>query len=44
MAVLGGLMQDQRSRVEDTIPGINQIPGLGELLEQRNETIPRPSW
>jgi MSHA biogenesis protein MshL len=38
MAVLGGLMQDQRSRIEDTIPGINQIPGLGELLEQRNES------
>jgi MSHA biogenesis protein MshL len=38
MAVLGGLMQDQRSRIEDTIPGINQIPGLGELLEQRSES------
>jgi general secretion pathway protein D len=38
MAVLGGLMQDQRSRTEDTIPGISAIPGLGELLEQRNES------
>jgi MSHA biogenesis protein MshL len=38
MAVLGGLMQDQRSRTEDTIPGINAIPGLGELLEQKNES------
>jgi MSHA biogenesis protein MshL len=38
VAVLGGLMQDQRSRTEDTIPGINAIPGLGELLEQRNES------
>jgi general secretion pathway protein D len=38
IAVLGGLMQDQRSRTEDTIPGINAIPGLGELLEQKNET------
>jgi MSHA biogenesis protein MshL len=37
VAVLGGLMQDQRSRTEDTIPGINAIPGLGELLEQKNE-------
>ncbi|HEV7477450.1 MAG TPA: type II and III secretion system protein [Burkholderiales bacterium] len=38
IAVLGGLMQDQRSRTEDTIPGINAIPGLGELLEQRSES------
>jgi general secretion pathway protein D len=38
VAVLGGLMQDQRSRTEDTVPGINQIPFLGELLEQKSET------
>jgi MSHA biogenesis protein MshL len=38
MAVLGGLMQDSRSSTEDTIPGINRIPGLGELLEQKSET------
>jgi MSHA biogenesis protein MshL len=38
MAVLGGLMQDQRSRTEDTVPGINRIPGIGELLEQKKET------
>jgi len=38
VAVLGGLMQDQRSRTDDTIPGLNQIPGLGELLEQRSES------
>ena len=31
VAVLGGLMQDQARAHEDTIPGINQIPGLGEL-------------
>jgi MSHA biogenesis protein MshL len=37
VAVLGGLMQDASSRVEDTIPGINQIPGLGSLLEQRKD-------
>jgi MSHA biogenesis protein MshL len=37
VAVLGGLMQDSSSRVEDTIPGINQIPGLGQLLEQRRD-------
>ena len=37
VAVLGGLMQDSNSKIEDTIPGINQIPGLGQLLEQRND-------
>ncbi len=38
MAVLGGLMQDARQRTEDTVPGINRIPGLGELLEQKKES------
>jgi len=37
VAVLGGLMQDARSNIEDTIPGVNQIPGLGQLLEQRKD-------
>ena len=37
IAVLGGLMQDSNSKIEDTIPGINQIPGLGKLLEQRKD-------
>jgi general secretion pathway protein D len=37
VAVLGGLMQDTRNSVEDTIPGVNQIPGLGELLAHRRD-------
>jgi general secretion pathway protein D len=37
VAVLGGLMQDARSTVEDTIPGVRDIPGLGPLLEQRKD-------
>jgi MSHA biogenesis protein MshL len=37
IAVLGGLMQDSNTRIEDTIPGVNQIPGLGQLLEQRKD-------
>jgi MSHA biogenesis protein MshL len=37
VAVLGGLMQDALSRVEDTIPGLREIPGLGQLLEQRKD-------
>jgi MSHA biogenesis protein MshL len=37
VAVLGGLMQDAMSRIEDTIPGVRDIPGLGRLLEQRKD-------
>jgi MSHA biogenesis protein MshL len=37
IAVLGGLMQDARSSTEDGIPGINQIPGIGALFEQRRD-------
>ena len=37
VAVLGGLMQDVASKVEDTIPGVRDIPFLGSLLEQRKD-------
>ena len=37
VAVLGGLMQDASSRVEDTIPGVREIPLFGQLLEQRRD-------
>ena len=37
VAVLGGLMQDATSRVEDTIPGVRDLPFLGQLLEQRKD-------
>ena len=37
VAVLGGLMQDASSRVEDTIPGVRDLPFLGSLLEQRKD-------
>jgi MSHA biogenesis protein MshL len=37
VAVLGGLMQDASSRVEDTIPGVRDIPGLGAIFEQRKD-------
>lgn len=36
-AVLGGLIQDTVSNVEDTIPGVRQIPGVGQLLAQRKD-------
>jgi MSHA biogenesis protein MshL len=37
VAVLGGLMQDSVSNIEDTIPGVRDIPGLGQLLSQRKD-------
>jgi general secretion pathway protein D len=37
VGVLGGLMQDERSSTEDTIPGVNRLPGLGTIFEQRKE-------
>ena len=37
IAVLGGLMQDSVSKTEDTVPGLNRIPGLGSLFEQRKD-------
>jgi general secretion pathway protein D len=37
VGVLGGLMEDQRSLTEDTIPGVNRLPGIGALLEQRKD-------
>ena len=37
VAVLGGLMQDAVTRIEDTIPGVRSVPGVGQLLEQRKD-------
>jgi general secretion pathway protein D len=37
VAVLGGLMQDAVTNIEDTIPGVRAIPGLGQLLSQRKD-------
>jgi len=37
IAVLGGLMQDSVTNIEDTIPGVRDIPGLGQLLSQRRD-------
>jgi MSHA type pilus biogenesis protein MshL len=38
IAVLGGLMEDTRSSTEDTVPGVNRIPFLGDLFQQRHDT------
>jgi len=37
VAVLGGLMQDAVTNIEDTIPGVRDIPGVGALLSQRKD-------
>jgi general secretion pathway protein D len=37
IAVLGGLMEDGSDRTLHTIPGVRNIPGLGEVLAQRIE-------
>ena len=37
VAVLGGLMQDSVTNVEDTIPGLRDAPGIGQLFAQRND-------
>jgi MSHA biogenesis protein MshL len=34
-AVLGGLIQDSVTDIEDTIPGVNRLPGIGQALAQR---------
>jgi len=36
-AVLGGLMQDSVTNIEDTIPGVRQVPGIGQVLAQRKD-------
>jgi MSHA biogenesis protein MshL len=37
VAVLGGLMQDAVTNIEDTIPGVREVPGLGQLLSHRKD-------
>ena len=36
-AVLGGLIQDSVSNTEDAIPGVRQVPAVGQLLAQRKD-------
>jgi MSHA biogenesis protein MshL len=37
VAVLGGLMQDSAENTDDTIPGVRDVPVLGEVLTQRRD-------
>ena len=43
-AVLGGLMQDSVTNIEDGIPGVNQIPGVGHCSRSARTSTRRPSW
>ena len=36
-AVLGGLIQDGINNLQDAIPGVRQVPAVGELLSQRKD-------
>jgi MSHA biogenesis protein MshL len=37
IAVLGGLIQDSINDIEDVVPGLGSIPGLGALFTQRKK-------
>lgn len=38
VAVMGGLMQDSLDNQKDSVPGLSQIPVLGNLFSYRNDT------
>jgi general secretion pathway protein D len=37
IAVMGGLMQDSVNNLTDAVPGLSDIPFVGELFKQRND-------
>ena len=37
-AVMGGLIQDEVQDTDETFPGINKVPILGSLFDQRSRT------
>ena len=38
IAVMGGLIQDRVSDLEDSVPGANRLPGIGRFFENKNLT------
>ena len=38
IAVMGGLIQDQVGDLQDTVPGVDRLPGVGGIFENRNRT------
>ena len=39
MVVLGGLMQDESQRNRDQVPGIGNVPNVGELFAYRQDQV-----
>jgi len=37
IAVMGGLMEDTLTNIDNAVPGISRIPGLGQLFTQRDD-------
>jgi general secretion pathway protein D len=38
-AVLGGLMQDNVRRDRNAVPGVGNVPGIGEIFGMRNDAV-----
>jgi general secretion pathway protein D len=38
IAVMGGLIQDRINDLQDSVPGVDRIPGIGRLFENKNLT------
>jgi MSHA biogenesis protein MshL len=38
IAVMGGLIEDQVNDLQDTVPGVDRLPGVGGIFENRNRT------
>ncbi len=39
IAVMGGLMEDTLTNIDNAVPGISRIPGLGQLFTQRDDRV-----
>jgi len=37
IAVMGGLMEDVQNDQDDGVPGLNKLPGIGNLFQQKND-------
>ncbi len=38
IAVMGGLMQDSINNIDDTVPGLSELKGIGDFFAHRNDT------
>lgn len=39
IAVMGGLMEDTLTNIDNAVPGISRIPGVGQLFTQRDDRV-----